>query len=257
MKHQYRALTVKVMPSNSALGAGAASDFAVAISSALETRDEVCVILATGNSQLSFASALRGRADIEWSRITVLHMDEYLGMPASHPASFRRWIEDNIVGPLKPKAFHGIRADQTPVGDEILRYTEIVRSLDPVVCVMGIGENGHLAFNDPPADFETHELMHVVELDEACRMQQVREGHFSSLDETPRRALSLTVHALLRPTHILVLVPEARKAGAVKAALEGPVTPLCPASILQTASNAQLYLDQDSASLLTPEGTKT
>ncbi|MDQ1609856.1 MAG: glucosamine-6-phosphate deaminase [Microbacteriaceae bacterium] len=251
MEHlKYGQLDVSIAESATALGVAAAEDFAKTVRAALETRDEIAVILATGNSQLPFASALRERTDIEWSRISILHMDEYLGMSEDHPASFRRWMKENLVEPLKPKAFYGVLGDHEPVEEELARYTKLIKDLDPVICVMGIGENGHLAFNDPPADFETRELIHVVELDLACRMQQIGEGHFSGLDDTPTHALSLTVHALLRPADVLVLTPEARKAKAVKDSLEGPITPLVPGSILQQSPNARLYLDPDSSSLL-------
>jgi glucosamine-6-phosphate deaminase len=156
-----------------------------------------------------------------------------------------------IVEPFAPKAFYGIRGDYDPVEEELARYTELMEKFSPAICVMGIGENGHLAFNDPPADFETRDRIKVVELDEKCRVQQVNEGHFDSLPDVPPRALSLTVHALTDPDTVLVLVPESRKAEAVHAALEGPVTPECPASILQTKSNVRIYLDLESSSLLT------
>jgi glucosamine-6-phosphate deaminase len=247
-------LDVSIADSNEALGLAASERFAEAVRSALATQDEIAVILATGNSQLSFVRAIQQRDDIDWSRISILHMDEYLGMSADHPASFRRWMHENLVEVVSPKAFYGVEGDAESVEAELERYSALIRDLDPVVTVMGIGENGHLAFNDPPADFETTELIHVVDLDDACRLQQVGEGHFASLEETPRQALSLTVHALLRPATVLVLTPEKRKANAVKASLEGPITPMCPASILQTQPQAHLYLDRDSASLLELDG---
>ncbi len=247
---KYGSLKVSIASSNEELGAEAAEMFASAARSELQVRDEIAVILATGNSQLSFARAVVRRDDIEWSRISVLHMDEYSGMSEDHPASFRRWMQENIVAHVEPKAFHGVRGEHRPVEEELERYAGLLRDLHPAICVMGIGENGHLAFNDPPADFETQDLIHIVDLDDACRNQQVGEGHFPSLEQTPRQALSLTVHALLRPGTVLVLTPEGRKARAVAAALQGPVTPSCPASILQTQPQAHLYLDRDSASLL-------
>ncbi|WP_161498985.1 6-phosphogluconolactonase [Cryobacterium aureum] len=247
---KYNQLKVSIAPSNAELGAAAAEEFASAVRSALAAKDEIAVILATGNSQLSFARAVRERDDIDWSRISILHMDEYLGMAEDHPASFRRWMQENLVRHVHPKAFYGVEGDRLPVADEVERYSALVRDLEPAICVMGIGENGHLAFNDPPADFDTHEMMLVLDLDDVCRNQQVGEGHFESLAATPRQALSLTVHALLRPAVVLVLTPEARKAAAVKAALEGPVTSMCPGSILQTQPQAHLYLDTDSAALL-------
>jgi glucosamine-6-phosphate deaminase len=143
---KYGQLDVSIAESTSALGAAAAEDFAKTVRAALETRDEIAVILATGNSQLPFAEALRQRTDIEWSRISILHMDEYLGMSEDHPASFRRWMKENLVEPLKPKAFYGVLGDHEPVEEELARYTKLIEDLDPVICVMGIGENGHLAF---------------------------------------------------------------------------------------------------------------
>ncbi|HET6987673.1 MAG TPA: 6-phosphogluconolactonase, partial [Kribbella sp.] len=193
---RYGELDVLVADSTDELATAAAEHFASAVKAELGERDEVAVILATGNSQLGFIKAARERDDIEWSRVTVLHMDEYLGMDENHSASFRRWMHDNLASFVSLKAFHGVRGDHEPVQEELERYGELLRTLDPAICVMGIGENGHLAFNDPPADFETRELIHLVTLDEAARKQQVGEGHFPSLEETPKQALSLTIHAL-------------------------------------------------------------
>ena len=247
---KYGQLTVFIAESNAALGLAGADDFATTVATAFETRDEVAVILATGNSQLSFMDALCQRSDIDWSRITILHMDQYLGMAEDHPESFSRYMQEKLVSRVKPKTFYGVRGDHQPVEEELARYGQLVRDLDPVICVMGIGENGHLAFNDPPADFDTREMIHIVELDEACRTQQVGEGHFASIDDVPTRALTLTVHALMRSASVIVLTPEARKAKIVKRVLEGPVTADYPASLLQTAPNARLYLDADSSALL-------
>ncbi|MCL2489396.1 MAG: glucosamine-6-phosphate deaminase [Propionibacteriaceae bacterium] len=227
-----------------------AQDFADAVKKVLAEQDEVSVILATGNSQLPFVTALHSLGDIEWSRINVFHMDEYRGMSDTHPASFRLWMQQKIVDAFHPKRFFGIRGDFDPIGDELARYSQLLESMDPAICVMGIGENGHLAFNDPPADFETTELIHVVDLDEVCRRQQVGEGHFATIADVPPQAVSLTIPALLRPRTVLVATPESRKAAAVKAALEGPISPSCPASILRRSPNATLYLDRDSAALL-------
>ncbi|MSW09788.1 MAG: glucosamine-6-phosphate deaminase [Actinobacteria bacterium] len=247
---KYGDLAVTILDSNEALGKRAAQDFAVATQNALKNKSEISIILATGNSQLSFVNALYERSDIEWSKISVFHMDEYLGIDDKHSASFFRWMHERIELKLKPKAFYGIRGD-VPAAEEIARYTELLQKNKPSICVMGIGENGHVAFNDPPADFSTKELIKIVELDDmTCRLQQVNEGHFASLEDMPLQALTLTVRALLDPETVLVLTPESRKAQAVKDSLEGPLTPTCPASILKTAPNAHLYLDQDSSALL-------
>lgn len=251
MEHRrYDRLDVAVAETERALGVAVAEAFAEAVRRALEEKDSIAVILATGNSQLGFIRAATERDDIDWSRITVLHMDEYLGMSADHPASFRRWMKENVADRVALRAFEGVRGDHEPVEEELERYDRLLRDLDPDICVMGIGENGHLAFNDPPADFETEDLIRMVDMDEISRKQQVGEGHFRSLDEAPRQALSLTIPALLRPRVVLVGVPEARKAMAVKGALEGPVTPWCPASILREQSHAKVFLDRESASLL-------
>lgn len=247
---KYGDLGVTILDSNAELGVKAAQDFAAAAKEALQGKEEIAVILATGNSQLSFVDALYERTDIDWSRIVVLHMDEYLKMDATHPASFYRWMEEKIVAKLHPKEFFGIRGD-VPAEKEIARYSALIERLKPSICVMGIGENGHVAFNDPPADFNTKELIKIVALDDmGCRTQQVNEGHFASLEEMPDHALTLTVRALLQPKTVLVLTPESRKAKAVKEALEGPLTEQCPASILKTAPNAHLYLDPESSALL-------
>jgi glucosamine-6-phosphate deaminase len=251
MEHlRYGRLEVSIGATSREAGEAAATDFAEAARAAIAERGDIAVLLATGNSQFAFVAALTRRDDVPWDRITVLHMDEYLGMPEEHPASFRRWMRDRIVEPLHPRRFEGLRGDFVPVEAEIARYDALLRELAPAICVMGIGENGHLAFNDPPADFAPDEWVRIVEMDEASRRQQVGEGHFPSLDETPGQAISLTIPALLAPQRVIVVAPEARKAPAVKATLEDPISPAVPASILRTQPQAHLYLDEDSASLL-------
>lgn len=242
-------LPVTIGESAEEIGRLVADRFAREVSARLASSPTVSVIIATGNSQLPFVAALADH-QLEWNRIRVFHMDEYLGMSQNHPASFRKWLRDRIVTPFQPLDFYGLDGDATPVEEELVRYTSLLNQYPPVLTVMGIGENGHLAFNDPPASFDTVELVHVVELDEACRRQQVGEGHFRSLDDTPTQAITLTVPALLKSDKVLVMVPDRRKAIAVKAALEGPLTPDCPASILPTVRNAELFLDPESSSLL-------
>ncbi len=242
-------MSVAVFELNAALGQAAAADFASIIRREAASSDQVAVIFATGNSQLSFLRALRSVGDLPWERVTVFHMDEYLGIAQDHPASFRRFIHERITQPFHPHAAYGINGDAADIEAELARYDALLAAHAPVVCVLGIGENGHLAFNDPPADFHTAKTIYVVTLDETCRRQQVGEGHFASLDAVPRQAISLTIPALLKPKHVLALVPEARKAKAVQAALEGAVTENCPASILRTRKHVKLYLDRDSAAL--------
>jgi len=243
-------MEIGIYSSNETLGVAAAEDLAEILRSAIAEQGEVSIIVATGNSQLSFMKALRIQQGIAWDRVAVFHMDEYLGMSDQHPASFRRYIREKLTDVVHPRVFYGIEGDAEDVEAELARYTSLIKQHKPVACVLGIGENGHLAFNDPPADFETGETIHVVDLAEAARRQQVGEGHFAAVDEVPRQALTLSVPALLAPSHVLAVVPEARKAPAVKAALEGPVSPACPASILRTLEHVKLYLDLDSASLL-------
>lgn len=243
-------MVVHVFESNSKLGQRASDDFAALLSRIIDDRGQAAVILATGNSQLTFFSALRAQKGISWDKVSVFHMDEYLGMSDQHPASFPRYIREKLVDAVHPAGFYPIRGDSPDVESELKRYTNLLRELRPDLCALGIGENGHLAFNDPPADFQTPELIHVVNLDLKCRMQQVGEGHFLTLEDVPKRAITLTVPALLGVKHVLAVVPEARKAAAVKAALEGPITPDCPASILRTHPHVTMYLDRESAALL-------
>lgn len=243
-------MPVHVFASNEALGARAAADLAELLAQAIADHGSASIILATGNSQLSFMQALRALPTVEWTKIVVFHMDEYLGMSDQHPASFPKYIREKLVGHVHPRAFYPMRGDAPDVAAELKRYADLLAQHPADVCVLGIGENGHLAFNDPPADFYTDKTIHIVDLDHKCRMQQVGEGHFATIDDVPKQALSLTVPALLKARRVLAVVPEARKAEAVRAALQGPVTPDCPASILRTQSHVTMYLDVDSAGML-------
>jgi glucosamine-6-phosphate deaminase len=247
---QYDQMPVHVFATHKALGARAAEDLTQIIAEAIDDHGSASVILATGNSQLSFMTALRAKPGIEWDKVTIFHMDEYMGMSESHPASFPRYIREKLTDTVHPGAFYPMRGDAPDVDAEMARYAGLLRQHPADACVLGIGENGHLAFNDPPADFDTKEIIHIVTLDLQCRMQQVGEGHFAGLDDVPSQALSLTVPALLAARRVLAVVPEKRKAEAVKAALEGPVGPDCPASLLRTGAHVTAYLDVDSASLL-------
>ena len=243
-------ITVHVLTSDEEVGRGAAEDFVTHLTAVLKVKDEASIILATGNSQLTFFEALRGRNDIAWNKINLFHMDEYLGISDQHTASFPRYIREKLTDHVHPKVFYPMDGRVLDVAAELKRYAELIRNHPTDICVLGIGENCHVAFNDPPADFQTINLIHLVNLDERCRMQQVNEGHFPTLEDVPKRAITLTIPALLNAKHVLAVVPEIRKAEAVKAALEGPLTPDCPASILRTRSNVTMYLDQDSASKL-------
>ena len=210
-------------------------------------------MFATGNSQLAFLSELTARRGLAWDRVTVFHMDEYVGLADDHPASFRRYIRERITDVVRPAAVHYVDGSAPDPAAECERYTDLLRTHPLDLCCMGIGENGHLAFNDPGvADFADPEDVKVVELDDACRRQQVGEGHFPDVASVPQLAITVTIPALLRARAVSVICPEARKAPAVRAAIEGPVTTDCPASILTTQDHATLYLDAGSASLLDP-----
>jgi glucosamine-6-phosphate deaminase len=234
-----------------ALARAAADDAVAAIAAAVADRGTAHVMLATGNSQLAFLDELVTR-DVDWSSVIAFHMDEYVGLSPSHPASFERYMCERVAARVPVREFHYLQGDASDADAEAARYAALLAEYPLDLCCLGIGENGHLAFNDPPvADFEDPRDVKIVELDAACRQQQVGEGHFATIDDVPARAITVTIPALLRARRVLAIVPEARKAVPVAAALEGPVTTACPASILQTQDHATLYLDRDSASLLT------
>jgi len=209
------------------------------------------IIAATGASQFDFLDNLTATGDIDWSKVEMFHLDEYVGLPIDHPASFRKYLLERLITKTGISRYHFLdgegdaRAVADAVGHELGRA--------PIdVAFVGIGENGHLAFNDPPADFETETPYLIVELDEGCRRQQVGEGWFNSVADVPAQAISMSVRQILKAQEILCIVPDARKAPAVKACVEGEISPMAPASILRTHSNTTLYLDTESASLLSP-----
>ena len=245
------ALSVLIFDSIEELGAAAAENTATIVRDAIGANGSARVIFATGNSQFDFVDALRAKAGIDWSKVTAFHMDEYVGMDANHPASFRKWIRERIENELHPSAVHYLEGDAPSAEEECQRFESLLREAPIDLICMGIGENGHIALNDPPvADFNDPVWVKVVELDAACRLQQVGEGHFPTFDDVPTHALTLTIPALIAPERIQVVAPESRKAQAVHDALEGPIKTTCPASILRQQRNAVLFLDGDSASLL-------
>jgi glucosamine-6-phosphate deaminase len=189
------------------------------------------------------------KAKVDWSRVTVFHLDEYIGIPETHPASFRKYLRERFVELVHPAAFYAIDGEADPQ-KECARLNKIIRKHPIEVAFVGIGENGHLAFNDPPADFDTREPFIVVELDEACRRQQMGEGWFPTLEDVPQKAISMSIRQIMKSSTIICSVPDGRKARAVKNTLEEPVSQLVPASILTTHKDAHLFLDQRSASLL-------
>jgi glucosamine-6-phosphate deaminase len=241
----------KIHPTKSGLGKAAAAEGADLIRRALAARGEANLIVATGASQFELLAALTAEPGIDWSRVTGFHLDEYVGLPVTHPASFRAYLWQRFVSrlPLPLRAFHFLDAESAPEA-ECARVGAILRQHPVDVAFIGIGENGHIAFNDPPADFETDEPYLVVELDEACRRQQLGEGWFPTLDEVPQRAVSMSVRQILKSAAIICTVPDLRKAEAVRAAVEGPVTPAVPASMLQRHPDCRLFLDPPAALLL-------
>jgi glucosamine-6-phosphate deaminase len=247
---RYGDMDVVVYDSEAALGQAAAGDLRAILIQAISERGEASVILATGNSQNAFVDALVKEPGIDWNKVSIFHMDEYLGISEDHPASFRHWMKTRLVDTVHPRAFYGLEGDAPDAEAEMERYAKLLEEHNPVACALGIGENAHLAFNDPPADFHTNKLLHIISLAPASRRQQVSEGHFPSVEDVPEQAITLTIPALLRPAHVLAIVPELRKAHAVRAALTDNVAPDVPASIMRTLSHVKLYLDRDSASLL-------
>ena len=232
------------------LGQKAARAGAEAIRHTIREQGTANIILATGASQFEMLGALV-KEEIDWSAVTAFHLDEYAGMPISHPASFRRYLKERFVEKLpRPlRAFYWINGEGD-LAAECRRLNAIIARHPIAVAFIGVGENGHLAFNDPPADFETEAPYIVVNLDEACRRQQLGEGWFPTLEDVPRQAISMSIRQILKSERIVCTVPERRKAQAAQAAVEGPVTPQAPASILQQHPRTTLFLDHDSASLL-------
>jgi glucosamine-6-phosphate deaminase len=241
-------LVFSVYQSNLAMGAAAAQEAATLLIQVLQQQDTANIILASANSQLSFLDALRKVNRVNWSRVNVFHMDEYLDLEAGHPASFAHFLQRHFVESIHPAAFFPVPAWEKDAERACMQYQALLHQYPADLCVLGFGENGHLAFNDPPfADFNDPAWVKIVQLDERSRQQQVGEGHFANLDNVPTHAITLTIPALLSAKSILALVPESRKAQAVTRALLGPVQEDCPASVLRRAPHAHLYLDLDSA----------
>lgn len=244
-------MEIVISQSKAELGNLAAQQAAAAIRGAIAKNGEAHIIVATGASQFDTLQSLVAAPDIDWSRVSAFHLDEYVGMPLSHPASFRRYLQERFVDKLPHplRAFHPINGqDDAPA--ECRRLNDLISAQTIDVALVGIGENGHLAFNDPPADFETSAPYLIVNLDEDCRRQQLGEGWFSSLEEVPQQAISMSIREIMRAREIVCSVPDARKAQAVQKCLEGPISPHAPASILQRHSNATIYLNTASAALL-------
>lgn len=230
------------------LGKQAAANGANLIRNAINKNDTANIIVATGASQFEMLAELV-KEDIDWSKVTAFHLDEYIGIPDSHPASFRKYLKERFADLVNPKTFHYVNGDINPE-EECKRLGEIIAQHPIDVAFVGIGENSHLAFNDPPADFDTEQAYLAVDLDEACRQQQMGEGWFPTLEDVPARAISMSVKQIMKSAAIICSVPDQRKAKAVQLTVEGPVTNLVPASIMQGHTACWLYIDKESASLL-------
>ena len=244
-------LSVQIHPTQESLAKASAKAAFECLQSAVALRGRAVVIFACATSQMQFLDAFTALGGLDWSRIAVFHMDEYLGMPMTHTASFRRFLQERVVGKIHPKEVHYLAGDaQEPIA-ECDRYSNLLQDNTIDLCCCGIGENGHLAFNDPPvADFQDKRLVKIVKLDEASRRQQVGEGFYPNLSMVPQYAMTLTIPALFRAKTVLCIVPERRKAEAVKAALEGAIETACPASFLRKQTHATLYLDSESSALI-------
>lgn len=245
------ALEVRQFSHPTEMAAAAAFVAADCLNAAMAQRDEARAIVASATSQVQFLAALTAVTDVDWSRVTLFHMDEYLGLGADHPASFRRFLQEHVASRIQPRALHRINGDAPEPLKEIARYSALLEAAPIDLCCLGIGENGHVAFNDPPvADFHDPQVLKLVQLDEACRQQQVGEGCFPTLAAVPHYAYTLTIPALCRAHRMVCVVPERRKAVAVRATLRGPIATSCPASILRRQAHATLFLDAESAGLL-------
>ncbi|MDP9097205.1 MAG: glucosamine-6-phosphate deaminase [Pseudomonadota bacterium] len=240
--------SVDVSPTPLELGRRAATKGAEALRTALSRQGRARAILATGASQFATLDHLVREPGIDWSRVTVFHLDEYIGLPPDHPASFRRYLRERFVARVGSVDFIPVEGD-APAQDEIVRLGALLAQAPVDVCFAGLGENCHVAFNDPPADFITENPFLVVTLDEACRRQQLGEGWFATLDDVPTTALSMSIRQIMRSTMLILSVPERRKAAAVRDMLHQPIDPRYPGTILREHANAHLFVDTESASL--------
>ena len=242
-------MVLKVFPDKKSLGNAAATQAAIVIRRAIRDRGTARVVAATALSQSEFLQALVREPEIDWARVELFHLDEYIGLPATHPGSFRKMLLELLVHKTGIKNYHLLDGDADP-SEVVGRVGRALASAPIDIEFLGIGENGHIAFNDPPANFETEEPYLIVNLDDACRRQQVGEAWFADISQVPKQALSMSVKQILKAKEILAVVPDTRKAQAVKACFEGEISPMAPASILRSHPNATIYLDENSSALL-------
>jgi len=245
-------MRLRVFEDRDSLGNAAAAEAATAMRRAIAQRGKARIIGASAASQFEFLEALTATPGIDWKRVELFHLDEYIGLPMTHPASFCKFLQDRLISKTGITNYHLLNGEEDPA--LVIRLTNELISAAPIdVAFVGIGENGHLAFNDPPADFDTEEPYIIVNLDEACRKQQVGEGWFPKFDAVPTQAISMSVCQVLKSKEILAVVPGPKKAQAIKACFDGPIGPMAPSSILRTHANTTVYLDRESAALLSPK----
>jgi glucosamine-6-phosphate deaminase len=243
-------MLIRVFEDKVSLGKAAAAQAATAICRAVAERGNARIVAATAASQREFLNALSQVPEIDWTKVEAFHLDEYIGLPMSHPGSFRRMLMDQLIQKTGITNYHLLDGDTADPSEVVRRVGQALVSQPVDIAFLGIGENGHIAFNDPPADFNTEEPYLIVNLDDACRRQQVGEAWFSDMSQVPKQAVSMSVQQILKTKEILVVAPDARKAQAVKICFEGDISPLAPASILRNHSNVTVYLDKQSAALL-------
>jgi glucosamine-6-phosphate deaminase len=245
------ALAVRVYATTRDMAVDAAREASEILRQAIAEHGSAAAVLAGGNSQLAFLEELASPHGVDWSRVTLFHMDSYLGLTMEHSASLRRFMRERVERKVQPRQFHFIAGDAMEPCTECARYSQLLMAQPIDLCCVGIGENGHLAFNDPSvADFNDPRTVKIVKLDHACRQQQVGEGHFRSIDAVPRYALTMTIPALCAARRMLCIVPEKRKAEMVYNTLRGPISTDCPASHLRRMAHCTLFLDADAASKL-------
>jgi glucosamine-6-phosphate deaminase len=247
-------MNIKVYPTRLETSQKAAERAAELLREAIRERGRAVFIAATGASQFDFLETLTQADGIDWSKTVLFHLDEYAGLPEDHPASFRRYLRERLVSKVQPGEVHWVPGDAPDLPAALEALNRRIRSETVDVAFVGIGENGHLAFNDPPADFDTEQPYIVVNLDEACRRQQLGEGWFPSFEDVPEQAVSMSIRQVMKARAIICTVPDTRKAQAVRDCLSGPVSNLHPASILQQHPQCFMYLDRDSAALLAGQG---
>lgn len=244
-------MVIKAFEDKASLGKAAAEQAATAIRSAVRDRGVARVVAASAMSQFEFLAALTAIRDVPWRQVELFHLDEYVGLPPTHPASFCKFLQEHLINKTGITRLYLLDGAEDPA--KVIADANRAISAAPIdVAFVGIGENGHIAFNDPPADFETEQPFLVVNLDEACRRQQVGEGWYKDISEVPKQAISMSVKQVMKAKEILAVVPDSRKAQAVKACFDGEITPMAPSSILRTHRKATVYLDKNSAALLSP-----